>query len=257
MLLTATVATAQPNEPTTAEATSSSLHAETTKSKRDECLERRATLQREALANADLRVRTRLLQALPDCNALPERDTATAPPDRDLLPHGLAFEGHIELARVPFVDTDRSATTPGLFVGYQTGGLTLGVGLEIARRSESQTVSGTDMTATATSILVIPGIRATLARTADLRTELIGEFDAGIGTVRLQSPGAGTTSALQARLQAGPGIRYWVKPSLAIGSAVGVRYDRSSVTVGPSNMAVDEKVSTIGLFGAVQALGVF
>ena len=123
---------------------------------------------------------------------------------------GIAVEVRIDTTQV-LVDNDIAlpGMAGGIFVGHRSRALTIGVGFDMTRLSESGGSGSSGQSLT--SFLIIPGVRFVLARTADTRTELLGQVDAGYGqSIR----GSDTTMGApdrpnihRFRFQAGPSLR--------------------------------------------------
>ena len=174
---------------------------------------------------------------------------------------GLAVELRIDTT--DFVIDDDLAlpgTDAGLFIGYQMPRIAVGVGLDLGRIAQTTSFDGTDETAATTSFLISPGARATLVRSADGRTELLGSVDLGLGRTSRSTNDPDSEDpepVTRLRLQAGPGVRYWVSPSFAVGATGGLRYDRLSVEVDDGVDTSSASLATTSLFTSFQLTGVF
>jgi hypothetical protein len=204
-----------------------------------------------------------MLRVLPVCTvaeaSTPLSDTlearAETAVDRSTRRRGVAFEGRLDLVRGPRVGgSGDEALTPSLFLGYHQHNLTVGVGFELSRLSISTEVGMSAETESATSLFVVPGLRYALARSVDMRTELLAHFDLGVGYVASSA----FDTVYQSRVQVGPGVRHWFRSALAVGAAIGVRYERttSNEEVTP-DMALAVRTGTASMVGSINMMGVF
>ena len=205
-----------------------------------------------------------MLQSMPECtpdmSAPPPAPvvapTATAPEPQD-TGSGFAFEVHLETGQL-LIDSDSflPTTQAGLFVGHRSPSLSIGVGLDFGRVSESS--SDTIMTTSNSTnmILVMPGLRFVMARSRDQRTELLGRLDIGYGRNWFSSDSTSDIpSTGHLRGQAAPGIRHWITPSFGVGGTAGLRYERfdREDSMGTSSRAL----SVTALFSSLELVGVF
>lgn len=174
---------------------------------------------------------------------------------------GFALEVRLETAQV-VIDDDfvLPGIAAGLFLGHRSRSVTIGVGFELARLSQSTSTMGTSSDQSITSLLVLPGVRFTVARSADEKTELLGVADAGYG-LGIRRGGGGTDNPPnigRIRAQAGLGLRHWITPSFAIGGTAGLRFDRQSVTSdNGGGLESTQSLTTTSLFTSLQMTGVF
>lgn len=224
------------------------------------------------MATTDLKERARLLQSMPECSPdMTDVPAPSAPPvetsyavaaeDSPAAASGFALEVRLETAQLAVDSSSILPTTQaGLFLGHRSPSIMLGVGLEIGRVTSSSDDPAAGSTSVSSNlVLVMPGLRAVLARSQDQRTEMIAELDVGYGVNwTSRDPDLDmddTPSTGHFRAQAAPGIRYWVAPAFAIGATTGLRYDRfgREGTTGTASMAL----SIAALFGSLQLTGVF
>ncbi|HSD87343.1 MAG TPA: hypothetical protein VLB44_07500 [Kofleriaceae bacterium] len=236
-------------------------------SRYDQCMEQRRQISAQADATSNLKERTRLLQSRPECR--PDMDDA--PPGAPVAAasateepndgSGVAVEVHLETGQI-FIDSNSvlPTTQAGLFVGIRGRSVTFGVALDFARIAESTTSSMGNTSDSANMIFFMPGLRGVLARSHDDRTELLGEVDIGYGrnwTSSDSSMGTSNPSTGHLRVQAAPGLRYWVSQWFAIGAVAGLRYERFSRSSDAGGTSTTNTVSMTALFSSVQLTGVF
>ena len=173
---------------------------------------------------------------------------------------GFAFELRMDAVDLA-VDDDfmLPGTDAGLFLGYHTGSVTVGVGLDLGRFSQSQSFDGNESSMAVTTFLVAPGVRLPLARAADGRTELLLSGDLGLGQTSMSDDDDGDEPdpVFRLRVQAAPALRYWVTPSFAVGATTGVRYDRQSISNEEAGVESSAAIATTSLFTSLQLTGVF
>lgn len=156
---------------------------------------------------------------------------------------------------LPVMDT-------GLFIGHHGGKLTIGVGVELSRITSAASFNGgagpMDQSTSFTSILVMPGLRGTLARSSDQKTELMGAVDIGYGaswSSSSDSMASDSPTISHFRAQVGPGLRYWVSRSFAVGGIGGLRYDRQSRD--STDGTATQSLSNTSVYGSLSLTGVF
>lgn len=194
----------------------------------------------------------------------PPPQSAVGEPDpqpEEAVATGFALEMRLDSTTVLLGnDAALPAITAGLFLGHRSRSLTIGVGFDFGRFNQSTSSPGGSSEMNSTTVLVIPGVRFVLARTADQKTEILGQVDAGYG-VSIRRAGAGGTdpdNINRLRVQAGPSLRHWITPSFAIGGTVGLRYDRASVSSDQGMGMTSEQILAItALFGSLNMTGVF
>jgi hypothetical protein len=130
-----------------------------------------------------------------------------------------------------------------LFGGYKAGRWIAGVGLQISTMTICPDSGGGGCNGgTIFSLLVVPGVRATLFRSADNKLELAGEGDIGGGGVfGATGPGAdrllglppGTSVPTTGRfvVDLGPEVLYWFHPQLALRAIALLRGDYTVYTM--------------------------
>jgi hypothetical protein len=148
-----------------------------------------------------------------------------------------------------------------LFAGYQGRRWSFGVGLELARTVDRFEDAFTTAEMTATTFGILPGLRVALGHASDGRAELLGIVDVGLGETRFSQSGSGVEDLVyqRFRLQFGPGLRYWVARSVAIGVSGLIRHDRMRNEVDDSfngNTRVGETTHT-DLVTSLNLAGVF
>lgn len=191
----------------------------------------------------------------------PPQSTVVAPEPEQNVSTGLALEIRLDTAQVQIAsDAAIPGLAAGIFVGHRGRSLTIGVGFDVGRINQSQSAAGTTSESNATTVLVIPGVRFVLARTADAKTELLGQVDVGYGVTIRRAAVSGMDPPNVGRLrgQAGPSLRHWITPSFAIGATAGIRYDRSSLTSdNGGGMTSDSSFAITSLFSSLHMTGVF
>jgi len=144
-------------------------------------------------------------------------------------------------------------------LGRRFGDVTLGVGLDVAQSSDSAD-DGTDSASrSATAVMVTPGARIPLVRSADQRVEGFAALDVGVGTVFAEEPAGMDVSTLLVSWRIGPGVRYWLHRQLAVGGTVGVgaAHVIQTITESASGMSVDHIHSDMATSGALQLVALF
>jgi hypothetical protein len=134
---------------------------------------------------------------------------------------GFALEVHLGTRLVSLNESTGGATPlnlldGGFFVGYKLGRLMVGGSVDFTRDSTD------DGTSEAVSLLVLmPGVRITIVRSADQRVELFGLVDFGYGHLFVDRVAQPDHNRLIYQL--GPGLRLWLNSSFALGAVVGLR----------------------------------
>ncbi len=113
----------------------------------------------------------------------------------------------------------------GLFLGYRTGRVTVGLGLDVDRLSASTSSDFGEDSTSLTEIVVMPGIRVTATSSADGRVESFVQADLGFGKTFFNDDDGGNDDESYSRItyQFGPGFRYWLHPQFAVGASAGLR----------------------------------
>ena len=228
----------------------------------EQCLEARRAQSAAAQATSDLGERGRLLRQLPDCSqpgAMTAQVAGFRPLQESAIASGFAIEARLDAAQVPAGNILLPAVQAGLFVGYRGAAFSLGVGLELARVHESEDAIPTGSSDSETAILVLPGVRAKLARTRDEKTELLALADLGIGTILRDSSNSNDDpdNPLRLRLQLGVSLRQWLSRSFAVGASVGLRYDRISISTDVPGAELTRTFAVTGMFSSLYAVAVF
>jgi hypothetical protein len=188
--------------------------------------------------------------------------TSTSSPDGENDGSGFALEVHLETGQF-FIDSSSvlPTTQAGLFLGHRGRSLTIGVAVDIGRASETTSDStGNSTSSSSNMLLFMPGLRGVLARSHDDRTELLGELDIGYGRNWASDDNpmtADTPSTGHLRIQAAPGLRYWVSQSFAVGAVAGLRYERFSRSSDTGGSTTSQTLSLAALFSSVALTGVF
>ncbi len=119
---------------------------------------------------------------------------------------------------------------PGVFVGYQFSRFALGAGFTVTRVRNTLDASP-PQSYSETEFQVTLGTRVTALRSADRRTELLAVGEAGIGHRRSTTINGATigTTTNGMTLAVGPGLRYWMSSSFALGANSGLRYEHDKI----------------------------
>jgi hypothetical protein len=131
-----------------------------------------------------------------------------------------------------------------IFAGVQLARVALVVGFELGRRTYENDFSGTTTANTVTTYYVLPGIRVTVGRSSDGRTELLGLAELGFGETAFDYDDMFTSDFSQGRFrfELGAGLRHWLGSSFAIGAATTLRHER--VRRDDNSGALEEARST-------------
>jgi len=158
---------------------------------------------------------------------------------------GFALEIHLGTRAVP-IDLGLGGTyglplmDGGFFAGYKFGRFMIGGSLEYGRVAHS---NGND---TSTDRLVVmPGVRIAILRSADERVELYRQAHVGFGHAWVTDQDGAHVIAFQV----GPGIRLWFHPSFAASAMVGLR--------GEHHVYDDDSFGFTGVYAALAFTGVF
>ena len=179
---------------------------------------------------------------------------------------GFALEVRIETGQTVFDNSNAGGTVDtlpttqaGVFAGHRSELLTVGVGIDLSSLRVSQQDPSFSAGQRATTLVILPGVRVTVLRSGDRRTELLAQLDVGVGATWFSTSGStgnpDPESISRARAQIGPALRYWVGRSFAVGGTGGLRYDRASRPSG--DFQASSLVATTGIYGSLQLLGVF
>ena len=142
---------------------------------------------------------------------------------------GFALEIHLG-TRVTPLDIGGPIGVPlvdgGLFAGYKFGRFQLGGSFEYGRVAHDPDY-GTK--SSADRLVIMPGLRVAILRSADERVELFGQADLGFGHYWISD----ADGAHVVCFQVGPGVRLWFHPNFAASAMVGLRgehyiYDHDS-----------------------------
>jgi hypothetical protein len=160
----------------------------------------------------------------------------------------------------------------GLFAGYKSGRIVIGVGLEFTNTSASATTTvtvpplGSATTTTSGSdsnFLIGPEFQFALLRSPDSRVELIADLSLHFGhefqTVSVSPPpppnNTPTDSNFLLSYAIAPGVRFWAHPHLALQAVAGFGGDAFFDL--PVNNDPTNNHSEHGIFASFGALGVF
>jgi hypothetical protein len=154
-----------------------------------------------------------------------------------------------------------SGVNGGVFAGYKINRVIFGLGVDVARVANSQSVGNTTGTEADTAFLFVPGIQVAIVRSPDQRVELYGQFDLGLGTsVHEEDPAPGNApdrNVFLLRYQLAPGVRFWVHPQFALNILTGVGGDFEFVTTSQGNTSVHESTGVTSIFASLGLMGVF
>lgn len=192
--------------------------------------------------------------------AQPGGATSTpAPATPASLPHdnGLLLEIRIDTSRSMSPVADAPGPRGALFLGYHLRRWSVGLGFELARTSRSTDDTTTVDDQTDTTHLISPGVRVALGRSADGRAEVFAQLDLGFGETLIEYNDQQSADALyeRFRLQIGPGLRYWISESFALGAAALLRHDR--VRHERNFSTTVEETSSTDLATSLTVTGVF
>jgi hypothetical protein len=146
---------------------------------------------------------------------------------------GFAFGASYEVAPTPIATGADSIgllmmPTTRLFAGYQADRITFGVTLDIERVSETVDAgAGMTMDMSATTLLIGPAVRVTLATSETGATELLGIGDVAYRGFDLSSSATMGTQDLGHVLvmHVGPSLRHWIGPHFALSATAAARID--------------------------------
>ncbi len=157
----------------------------------------------------------------------------------------------------------------GLFGGYKSGRIVVGLGLEFSNSTSSTAaMQGTQTVTTTTSdsnFLIGPEVQAALLRTSDGRVELIGDFSLHFGhefqSTSVSPPptvtvNVATDSNFLLSYAVAPGVRFWAHPHLAIQALAGFGGD-AYFDLPVNNDPASGNHSEHGIFASFGMLGVF
>jgi hypothetical protein len=205
--------------------------------------------------------------------------------------NGVAVEAEVGMSLLTFqvlgggnnnnglVPLSFSSVEGHVFAGYKIDRVIAGLGMTLDRVAVS-TPSGLgpngmpldNSTQATTRLLFVPGVQVAILRSSDLRVELFGEFDLGLGHVFTETttptvpgqppPNPGpqpshTNFALTYDI--GPGVRFWVHPQFAVSGFVGVQgsFYWDWLTPAGSTVTTTNSSGLTSVVAALQLLGVF
>ncbi|MSP58785.1 MAG: hypothetical protein EXR72_00305 [Myxococcales bacterium] len=192
---------------------------------------------------------------------------------RGQMASGFAVELHLG-TQVASLGSDASGSLVqlgvlqgGIFAGYKIQRVIVGLGFDIQRGASGTSMTGTaDTSRSATAILLSPGVRIAILRSADQRVELFGQVDLGFGrTFDDQTPPPmglqPERSNFQFAYDVGPGLRYWLHPQFALGALTGLRGDfgwlTTTTTAGTTTSTRTTSSGITSVFAALLFTGVF
>lgn len=163
-----------------------------------------------------------LLALLVAAPALARADEAPAP-----TPNGLVIATEFSLSAATVSNSGTVGRTNvisgGFFGGYRLDRFILGVSIDITRLSTSDSQKGMvgppDSSSSDTFLMLAPGVRVAILRSADRKLELFGNLDIGwihvfsSETPESVSPTSETNNGIVYRI--GPGLRYWISSNFA------------------------------------------
>ena len=196
---------------------------------------------------------------------LPEPPVATPTADGASRDSGLALELRLStgLALVggnSSFPVTLSQLQGGVLLGYKTGRVLVGVGLDLLRLASGSSglPGGSSGSSAVSTLLVSPGVRIVMARSSDQRVELFGQLDLGFGTTFYETSGASQSTQSNYRIvyTAGPGLRFWAVPQFAVSLMVGAQGDYRNLHEGGSYSPTQTSWYT-SVVGSVALLGVF
>jgi hypothetical protein len=159
---------------------------------------------------------------------------------------GFALEIHLGTRVMPIDVAGVGGTAPlmdgGFFAGYKLGRFTIGGSLEYARVANDP--DGGEKTS-ADRLLVMPGLRAAILRSADERVELYGQVDFGFGHAWVTHQDGAHVICFQV----GPGVRLWFHPNFAASAMVGLR--------GEHYVYPHDSTGYTGVYASLALTGVF
>jgi hypothetical protein len=175
--------------------------------------------------------------------------------DAPAAPGGTILELSLGSHQLP-VDEDEAIplVRSGVFLGHQSGRVIFGVAFDLIRASRHTDYEGSSDSRSETQFMLLPGLRVSLARSQDRKTEVFGQFDFGWG-MRLYGGDTEGDPATNYQLmyQIGPGLRYWVHPQLSFGGVAGLRGEFDHVGDGD----VSRGFGTTSIFSSFQVTARF
>lgn len=165
--------------------------------------------------------------------------------------------------------------------GQKLGRLIWGLGISLDQTALNRTSRGYKSERSLTTVLLVPSVRVTFLSTADQKVELFGLLDVGIGMTDIFSEesdeeyvdefgdeGEGdevNPVILDAFIQFGTGVRYWVHPQLALSAHGGIRIDYRRLTYDADPKSPDydylndfqSTVQRTGTFTGFSVTGIF
>ncbi len=174
---------------------------------------------------------------------------------------GVALELSLGTDAVPIGETATLGMVKGgLFLGYRTERVTIGLGLDVDRVSTSRSIPGDPADDDAsTELVIMPGIRVTATRSADGRVESFVQADLGYGKIFVSEDGESDDDTSYSRItyQLGPGFRYWLHPQFAVGASAGLRGDIFNVSEDSEFDSYEYSTGVTAIYSSLQLTGVF
>jgi hypothetical protein len=137
----------------------------------------------------------------------------------------------------------------GLMAGFKTGRLILGLDLDFF----NVTVGGNGSSGSESALLIGPHMQVALARSEDLRVELLGDAALDFGHLfESSSDGLTSSSNLYIGYELGLGVRYWLHRQFAVQGLTG--FGGEALVDLSGNGAT---ISAHGIFTSVGLVGVF
>jgi hypothetical protein len=157
---------------------------------------------------------------------------------------------------------------PGLILGYKTGRILIGLGLEFSNNTQSTSTGvGANIVTTTTSdsnFLIGPDFQFAIVRSADQRVELIGDaalhfghqfHEVTISPSPPPGPGGPTDSNFILSYRIGPGLRFWAHRHFALQTVTG--FAGQAYFDLPVNPPAQGNNSQHSIYVSIGALGVF
>ena len=160
---------------------------------------------------------------------------------------GFALELHLGTRVTPVTVTGGvSFAAPlvdgGFFAGYKLGRFMIGGSLEYGRAAYDPDPGEKQ---SADRLLIMPGVRIAILRSADERVELYGQADVGFGHYWVTDEEGPHVVCFQV----GPGVRIWFHPNFSASAMVGLR--------GEHYVRDDDSTGYTGIYASLAFTGVF